>query len=62
MTIRKQTKLRTTQRGNRIRICDMHDEHLKNAIAKIERTQQHDPLYPRLLQDAKRRGLLKKEN
>ncbi len=57
MKIRKQTKLRITQRGDRIRICDMHDEHLKNAIAKNKHIS--DSLYPRLLLDAKRRGLVK---
>ena len=57
MSIRKQTKLRITQRGDRIRICDMHDEHLKNAIAKNRHIP--DSLYHNLLLDAKRRGLTK---
>ncbi len=35
---RKITKIWTTAEGKEIRICDMTDEHLHNAIAFCERT------------------------
>jgi len=37
MKVRKQTKLWTTQDGNRIRLCDMSDEHLLNTIKFLQR-------------------------
>ena len=44
--IRKQTRLWITRTGERVRVCDMSDDHLNNAIkmleryAKVFRTQQ----------------------
>ena len=36
-SFRKVTKVWTTREGERVRICDMTDEHLRNAIASCER-------------------------
>lgn len=38
--IRKQTKLWTMRDGRKIRICDMGDEHLVNAIRMVERNSE----------------------
>ena len=38
--MRKQTKLWRMKSGERIRICDMTDEHLDNAIKMLERFAQ----------------------
>lgn len=38
--MRKQTKLWTTATGERIRICDMADEHLLNTINFLRRYKQ----------------------
>jgi len=35
--MRKQTKLWITKEGNKIRICDLADDHLNNAMKMIER-------------------------
>lgn len=37
MKIRKQTALWVTKSGERIRICDMSDEHLQNTMKMLER-------------------------
>lgn len=37
MKVRKQTAVWRTRTGQRIRICDMADSHLRNAIAFIQR-------------------------
>lgn len=34
---RKQTKLWTTRNGDRVRICDMDDDHLRNTMAFLHR-------------------------
>ena len=37
MKIRKQTKLWTDKNGRRVRICDLHDNHLVNTINMLRR-------------------------
>jgi len=38
--MRKQTKLWTTRDGTKIRICDMSNIHLKNAMLMLQRTAE----------------------
>lgn len=40
-TIKKQTKKWTTKSGDKIRICDMTDGHLKNTLAFVQRVAKH---------------------
>lgn len=38
--VRKVTKIWTTREGEKIRICDMTDDHLRNAIRLCERLHE----------------------
>ena len=38
MTIRKQTRIWTTKDGRKLRVCDIADDHLVNAINLVRRT------------------------
>jgi hypothetical protein len=39
-TFRKQTKLWKTKEGHRLRICDMTDQHIKNAMRYLRRAAE----------------------
>ena len=45
MSIRKQTKHWVTKTGERVRVCDMGDQHLLNAEAMVSRNYRQRCLY-----------------